>query len=464
MELKWRELKSKKKLIFVLIISICIQITIFQIIQLSNWISQKPINEPWFKFLTQTIEPFSDYKIWYQTFAKQTLYEGWLPYMKIFHIILPEEEWYHFWFVENEDLFLNFIYPPFFFYILILPSFISIQLIFLPLLLTNVLLPILIYKFLSNSFNQKVAEWGFIATAVNPLYIFYSGGLALNSSLITFFFVLTLYFISTSRYGYAIICLGITILFKQIIIFLAPPIIMYITLKSVIDKKVPFFNNYKKKFLLYSAILIIILFIGSLPWILIAPGNYLFTMLAPGIQPPTLLPTFHFPYPHYNYPIFWFDFLYSLKAPTFVFWIFGFLNFTYVGIIILEIVIMKILFKWHREGILNWVKFLDIIMYATFLSYLFFPRGLYKYYFSFYVPLVVLWICFHFGYKLANSNSKGTNWTLIIVLISIIFMLLPRTYYLLLIWGVFFYILKKNRILTKNLLDRTSIENHSTIS
>lgn len=464
MDIKWRDLKSKKKLIFVLLISICIQITIFQIIQLSNWISQKPSNEPWFKFLTQTIEPYSDYKIWYQTFAKQTLYDGWLPYMKIFNVILTEEEWYQFWFIDNEDLFLNFIYPPFFFYILILPSFISIHLMFLPLILTNVLLPIIIYKFLSKSFNQKVAEWGFIATAVNPLYLFYSGGLALNSSLITLFFILSLYYLSDNRYIYAILFLGISILFKQIIFFLAPPIVMYIALNSAIDKKYPSLNNYKKKIFFYSAILIIILFIGSLPWILITLGNYLFTMVAPGIQPPTLVPDFHLPYPHYNYPIFWFDFLYSLKAPYFLFWIFGFLNFSYVGIIILEIVIMKILYKWHRDGILNWVKFFDIIVYTTFLSYLFFPRGLYKYYFSFYVPLIVLWICFHFGYRLSNKNSKGTNWTLIIVLISIIFMLLPRTYYLLLIWGVFFYILKKNRILTENLRNGASIENESTIS
>ena len=464
MELKWRDLKSNKKLIFVLSISICIQITIFLIVQLSNWISQKPDDGFWFKFLTQTIEPYSDYKIWYQTFAKQTLYENWLPYLKLFHIELTEAEWYHYWFVENEDLFLNFIYPPFFYYILILPSFISIQLMFLPLLITNVLLPILIYKFLNNSFNQKVAEWGFIATAINPLYLFYSGGLALNSSLITFFFVLTLYFISTSRFGYSIVSFAVSILFKQIMIFLAPPIIMFITLKSAIDKKYPFLNNYKKKFFFYSAILGIILFLGSLPWFLIAPGNYLFTMIAPGVEHPTLVPTFHFPYPHYHYPIFWYDFLYSLKAPTFLFWIFGFLNFTYVGIISLEIVIMKILFTWHKKGILNWVKFLDIIMYSTFLSYLFFPRGLYKYYFTFYVPLVVLWVCFHFSYRLSKNNSKGTTWTLIIGLISIIFMLLPRTYYLLLIWGVFFYILKKNRILTEKMLNDTSTENVSMIS
>ncbi len=457
MELKWRDLKSKKKLIFVLIISICIQITIFLIIQLSNWISQKPIDEPWFTFLTQTIEPYSDYKIWYQTFVKQTLYEDWLPYMDILRINVPEAEWYHYWFIENKELFLNFIYPPFFFYILILPSFISIELVFLPLLLTNVLLPIVVYKFLSNNFTQKVAEWGFIATAVNPLYIFYSGGLALNTSLMTFFFVLSLYFISTNRFSLSIIFLAITILIKQIIIFFVPPIMIYIILKSFTDKEKASFYLYVKKFIIYFGILITILFLGSLPWILITPSNYLISILTPEIQVPTFLPPFHFPYPHYNYPIFWYDFLYSLKAPYLVFWFFGFLNFTYIGIISLEIVVISMLIYWHNKNILNWVKFLDIIIYTAFLSYLFFPRGLYKYYFSFYVPLVVLWICFHFGYRLSNNKSKRTNWILIIVLISIIFMLLPRTYYLILIWGLFFYILNQNHIFTDKMMSDISI-------
>ena len=463
MEFKWKDLKSKKKLIFVLIISISIQITIFLIIQVSNWISQRPINESWFVYLTQTIEPYSDYKIWYQTFVRQTFYEEWLPYMEILKIYVPEEDWYRFWFIENEDLFLNFIYPPLFFYILIIPSFISIELVFLPLLLTNVLLPIVIYKFLRKNFDQKVAEWGFIATAVNPLYIFYSGGLALNSSLVTFFFVLTLYFISTNRFSLSIIFLSISILFKQITIFFAPPIIIYLVLKSVSDKKETSFYLYMKKLFIYSGLLIIILFIGSLPWILITPGNYFTSLLTPGLRMPTLLPPFRFPYPHYNYPIFWYDFLYSLKAPYLVFWFFGFLNYTYIGIITLEVAVIGVLLNWKRKSYLNWVKFYDIIIYTTFLSYLFFPRGLYKYYFSFYVPLIVLWICFHFGHKLSNNNSKGTNWILIMVLFSIIFMLLPRTYYLILIWGVFFYILKKNRVLTKKLFNSASIDEYSMI-
>ncbi|MFX1477329.1 MAG: glycosyltransferase family 39 protein [Promethearchaeota archaeon] len=456
MQLKWSNLKSKKKLIFVLILSICIQITIFLIIQLSDWVSQRPVNEPWFVFLTQTIEPYSDYKIWYQTFARQTLYENWLPYIKILRINVPEAEWYRFWFIENEELYLNFIYPPFFFYILILPSLINVELVFLPLILTNILLPIIIYKFLKKSFNHRVAEWGFIATAVNPLYLFYSGGLALNSSLITFFFILTLYFISINRFGLSIVSLSVSILFKQIIIFLVPPIVIYIVLKSISNKSEASFIKYLKKFLLYSSTLLIILFFGSLPWIILTPENYIISLLTGGPQKPTFYPTFHFPYPHYNYPIFWFDFLYSFNAPYLVFWFFGFLNFTYIGVITLELVVIYTLIYWHNKSILNWVKFLDMIIYTTFLSYLFFPRGLYKYYFSFYVPLIILWVCFHFGDKISNINSKGKNWILISLLISMIFMLLPRTFYLILIWGIFFYLVKKNSTLTNTMLKSTS--------
>ena len=453
MKLKWIDVKLNKRILFIFIISLCIQISFFIIIQLSNWISQKPVDEPWFTFLTQTVEPYSDYKIWYQTFASQTLYEGWLPYLNILNIYVPEAEWYNFWFVYHEELFLNFIYPPFFYYILILPSLISVDFVFLPLLLANVFLPILIYKFLRNNFNRQVSEWGFIATCFNPLYIFYGGGLALNVSLITIFFVLTLYYISKNRFGLSIICLSISILFKQIMLLLVPPIVAYLAINSINNKIEVNIFNYLKKILFYCGIIVIILFFGSMPWILIAPVNYLSTMFSPGVQAPTLLPIFHFPYPYYNFPIFWYDFLYWFQAPYIVFWIFGFLNFTYIGIVALEFVMIIMIFYWKKRNILNWVKFLDILIYTLFLSYLFFPRGLYKYYFSFYIPMLIIWVTFHFGDTLSSKNSKKFIWILISIGISIFFMFLPRTLYLLLIWALFFYILMQNRSLMKRQKD-----------
>jgi len=458
MKFQLRNLKLNKKLIYIFVISISIQLTIFILIQISNWVSQREVDELWFVFLTQTIEPYTDYKMWYQPFTQQFLFKNWLPYIEIFEYPNKELnflEWYQFWVIEKHIFIRNFIYPPLFFYVLIIPSFISVELVFIPLLLANNLLPIVIYKFLRNIFTQKVAEWGFIATALCPLYLFYSGGLVLNTSLVTLFFILTLYYLSNNRYGYAILFLGITILFKQMMIFFIPPILVYIALKSISKEEASFFKH-SKSFLKYSAILGMTLFIGSLPWILITPINYIKSLLALGTLDLTFYPPLNLP--GYNHPIYWFDFLHGLGAPYIVLYVFGFLNFTFIGIILLEIVITILVYHWHRKNKLNWLKFLDILVYTAYLGFLFFPRGVYKYYFPFVLPLNVLWICYHFSHRLNNDNSKRRNWILIIVFVSLIFMLIPRLYYLLLIWAILIFIIIKNRYLEENEIFLNSVE------
>jgi len=455
-----RNLKSNKKLICVFIISISIQILIFILIQISNWISQIAVDEPWFNFLMQTIEPYTDYKAWYQPFTRQTLFKNWLPYLEIFKYPIKEENydaWFQFWFVEQHEFLRNFIYPPLFFYVLILPSIISVDLVFLPLLLANIILPIVMYNFLAKNFEQKVAEWGFIATALCPLYLFYTGGLVLNTSLVTLFFILTIYYLSDNRYGYTILFLGITILFKQMMIFFIPPILIYIVLKSTSKEEASFFKHIKI-FLRYTAILGIVLFIGSLPWIIITPVNYLRSLFALGTLEMTFYPPLNLP--NYNLPVYWFDFLHGLGAPYLVLYVFGFLNFTFIGILLLEIVITILVYNWHRKNKLNWLKFLDILVYTAFLSFLFFPRGVYKYYFPFLVPLIVLWVCYHFSDRLNTDYSKRRNWILIIVFGSIFFMLIPRLYYLLLIWVILIYIIIKNRLLGKNEIIHNSVKKY----
>ena len=193
-------LKRNRKLILIFLISVIIQIALLIIFQVFNWVSQHAINTPWFKFLMNTLEPYSDYIYWYQRFAKQFFYEKWLPYFnvptnpnKYRNLLLYIID------VIMGNTNLSFIYPPFFFYSIIIPASISIELVFLPLFLANLLLPIVVYKFLVIFTKKKVAKWGFIATALSPLLIFYNGGLLLNTSYVTLFFVIALYFMSFAQ-------------------------------------------------------------------------------------------------------------------------------------------------------------------------------------------------------------------------------------------------------------------------
>ena len=439
MIVSWRNLINRRKLIYMYLLSIIIQLTIFILIQSSSFLSQVRTDDPWFVFLTQTIEPYTDYKFWYQPIADQFLHKGWLPYVKLVNLVF------------NPQGLRPFIYPPLFFYVLIIPSFINIELVAVPLLLSNILLPVVVYKLLIKSFKQKVAEWGFIATAFCPLYLFYSGGLALNSSLMTLFFVLSIYYISINRFNIAIIMLSISILFKQVNVLLIPPILFYVILKSCSKREEVRIIDYIKNFLRYSLLLGILLILGSLPWVLIAPQNYISSLTAYGTFRPTLHPYFGVLYGHYNIPRYWYDFLIDLNPPYEVFYIFGFLNFTYLGLVITEIGVILLMFYWHFKKELNWIKFLNITIYTAFLTFLFFPRGNYKYYYTLFVPLIVLWICFNFGQKLLNNSSKRKQWILLIVILSIAFMLIHRYYYQLLVIGIFIYIIIQNRFISKKL-------------
>ncbi|MFX1477326.1 MAG: hypothetical protein ACFFCI_04270 [Promethearchaeota archaeon] len=385
----------------------------------------------------QTIEPYTDYKFWYQPTASQFLYNDWLPYIKLVNLF------------DNPEKLRPFIYPPLFFYVLIIPSFISLDLVAIPLLLSNILLPIVVYKFLNKSYTQKVAEWGFIATALCPLYLFYSGGMALNSSLVTFFFILSLYFTSIDRFNHAIIFLSISILFKQVALLMFPPILLYLTLESIKGKDKAKFLNFIKKFVQYLTIFGLVLFVGSLPWIMISPSNYIISLTAYGTFRPTLYPYFGPLYGHHNIPRFWYDFLIYLNPPYEVYYVFGFLNFSYVGLLITEVLVIIIIFYWYYKNNLDKQKFLNIILYTAFLTYLFFPRGNYKYYYSFFVPLIILWICSNYNLILLENKFKRRNWILIVGLVSIAFMLIHRNYYQLLVWGIFIYIIIQNRILNK---------------
>ena len=76
-------LKRNRKLILIFLISVIIQIALLIIFQVFNWVSQHAINTPWFNLLMNTLEPYSDYRYWYQRFAKQFFYEKWLPYFNV---------------------------------------------------------------------------------------------------------------------------------------------------------------------------------------------------------------------------------------------------------------------------------------------------------------------------------------------------------------------------------------------
>ncbi|MFX1374308.1 MAG: hypothetical protein ACFFA0_00710 [Promethearchaeota archaeon] len=433
-------LKANKILVISYIIGLSIQILFILGFNIYNWISQIPRNSLLFEFFRTSLEPYQDYQIWYKSFVDNFVHEGWIPYSFSF----PDSELYTDWFSYFWDLFVGirqyyYVYPPFFLYIISLPGLFHVNLIFIPLLTATNLLPIVIYKFLSNSFNQKVAEWGFLATSLCPLLIFYNGGLLLNTSVVALFFVITLYLISIQKFKIACIFLSISFLFKQIILFFILPALFYMVLKSCRKGEEKFILHYIKKLVLYSSLIIGTFLIGSLPWILLNPTRYINSIFL--TQSVRFDPAFITP--QHNTPVHWYSFLVALELPYWVLYIVGFLNFTSIGIIITEILAVILLHYWYSHDKLNWIRFLDLIVFTALLSHLFFPRGVYKYYFTFIVPLVILWLASYYYNDLTSKNNKNLRLLCYFISISIAIILIPRFYYLLLIWSVLILMIRK---------------------
>ena len=381
------------------------------------------------QLLTSTLEPYFDYRFYYIKFVNGFVYGGWLPYLSN---------------MTFNSVLVPFVYPPLFLYILSLPTLINVNLVFLPLFLADILLPIIVYKFLIKSTDQKVAEWGLLATVLCPLTILYTGGLFLNTSLVTLFFIIALYFLSIKKYNWATFFLAIAILSKQTAIFFVYPILTYIFLKYRETNQTKLI--FLKRAILNLGILVLTLFLGSLPWILIAPEQYL-SNLSMG-QNPTLFPEFLTP--GSTWPLNWYSFLIPIKSPFWLLYLLGFLNFTLTGILVVEIVDLYLLIRWYRKKTLNWIKILDLIVYTAILTHLFFPRGTYKYYFTFHVPLIVLWICFHYRESLRSDLSKWKKIFFLFITISLAFLLMYRYFYLLIVWAIFFLMLRKNIQLNHN--------------
>jgi hypothetical protein len=445
-------LKTQKKLILAFLISLVIQVVLFLGFNYFNWLSIISRNSFFYDFFRYSLEPYQDYQIWYKSFVENFLHEEWIPYTAFF----PDMGDYTDYFSYIWDLFVGisqyyYIYPPFFLYIIALPGLVDINLIFIPLLITTNLLPIIIYKFLSIQLNEKVAEWGFLATVFCPLLVFYNGGLLLNTSLVTLFFIITLYLVFIKKYKAACILLAISFLFKQIVIFFILPVLAYIIIESSKNREGKFLINYLKYLFLYTSIIFGVLILGSLPWIIINPSGYIKCIFVS--QGFSFLPDFYIP--NSNSPIHWYSFLAGLNLPYWIQYIIGFLTFSTIGIIIIEIIFIVLLHHWYYQNSLNWLKFLDIITYTAFFSHLFFPRGVYKYYFAFHIPIIILWLGFHFNEILREKKNLRTRWFIYFMGLTSLILIIPRNFYLLLIWAIIIIIIRKTQDMNKTFQNKT---------
>lgn len=190
------------------------------------------------------LETFTDFHVYYLSWL-HALGSGLLPYRDFFYQ-----------------------YPPLFLYLL-LPFYLSEGALgaAIPIILADSGSAILIYLMVKRVSGEAPAVSAGIAYALSPLALLCEGTLLLSGQPMLFFMLLAIYLLQRKRPLYSSLSLAIAVLFRQEAMFLAPLFIPYLL------------KYYKEDTAKAALVFIGVLLAVSLPFLLLAPLQYVNAMV-----------------------------------------------------------------------------------------------------------------------------------------------------------------------------------------
>lgn len=264
----------------------------------------------------------------------------------------------------------HYAYPPLFLYLL--TPFALVQLppwtMALPLFAFDVASVILVYLIACKLMTHGEAFIASLAFAMAPINLWYNDFLWLNPPPMTFFILLAIYAFLSEKYGTSFVCLAIATLFKQIAFSLYP--IFLVALLNRSDRRAVIKNA-----LLYG----VICFLGSLPYIVTIPRYYLWLLGVPGIGSGWS-------------PV---KFTYYFGSPTSLAIVFGEDAYDPAKPLLWVALILSFVFlSWriYKTKIVDGIGFVASVLNALLLFHIFFPRGIYKYYYASITPFHAMFI------------------------------------------------------------------------
>ncbi len=424
-------IKNNQGFVVALIIAAVIRIFIF----LHAVIDYNTIGSPWlgngsYTFLGITIhfefEGYTDYSFYYTRWVDAFI-NGAIPYASQL-----DNLWY--------------FYPPMYLYIitlgrLILPvnQFWDVGVV---IALLDYLMAFPVYGIANNIFhNKKYATIAAISVLFNPINLFYSTYLWLNTPVFIFFWLVGFYFMTKEQYKYAAIFIGIAAMTKQIAFFLVLPLLAA-ALKKEYDK-IDLYKFIKTIIILAATVLII-----STPYIFINV-DYIHDIIS---KASGFLYTDLDKLPNYSSPIqFEIPFIF-LNAPLEIRMALAILVATDILLLITllnSFYFMLMTKKETNNDPMFYRKLLFITMIMFMLVHLFSPRGCYKYY---WVAITPFWALFNYPSAFeqkSNINIKGASIGFLkVISFSLIIMMLSRYIYLL--SGLFIIVIYVIEYMIKN--------------
>ena len=323
-------------------------------------------------------EAWKDYAYAYVP-TVQAFKEGYLPYRDFFHA-----------------------YPPLFLYALTLFSFLPyIWSMALPLVISDALTVMPVYLVGKRLLSERYAFITSLLFALAPINLFYVDYVRLNPPMATLFLMASIYFLLARRYDFSAFTLAISIGFKQTSLLALPLVLLFLAKKLS-----------HKMALRYFVIIASVCFAFSIPYILVEPRLYLYSIFRVPISSWGELPENYFQLGFTNPPgsttidtatLDWYELKWmkyvplnapaSLSLPIFIFLLPETTSDMYFKVdVVLMIVLLAayglLLYKTRKKEQFEETALIKYLLYSLLVLFTFNP--VYKYYVAGITPFLSL--------------------------------------------------------------------------
>ncbi|HUU79079.1 MAG TPA: hypothetical protein VMX55_12095 [candidate division Zixibacteria bacterium] len=308
--------------------------------------------------------------------------------------------WVNFWYKDDWYPFTNwqdtvsgdpwyyYSYPPIFLYFLVSiwrPGMTDIW-IAMPMILADAACAGMIYLILNEIFKERkaIAFLGGVLMVLAPVNVIYDGVYWLNPGPVTLLTLISFFFVVKRKWWQAFFWLALATMTKQNALFLTYPIFMIMLGEKVHKKGVKkgSFESILNVGLFISTCLLI-----SIPWIFITPLQYGVHLLFPGkfLQ---LNSSVESPPPGQPNTFSWALYVYNIRGVVLDIVAFG-INSMILMIAAASIITIYLLWRAFR-GKMDNIEFFEMIAIYMILTHIFMPRGVFKFYSAYYIPVILL--------------------------------------------------------------------------
>lgn len=320
---------------------------------------------------------YADFDYYYVEWATAWFEEGWYPYTDWIGMTLGDPLYYY-------------SYPPIFLYLLLLiwrPGM-SIIWLAMPLIVTDAACAGMVYliveKLVKRPGSKGIAFFAGMLMVLAPINVIYNGVYWLNPGPVILVTLICFYYIIDRKWWQVFFWLAIATMTKQDALFFTYPLFFVMLGEKVKEKgikKASFESGSNVMLFICVGILI------SIPWIFLTPIRYFGHMLFPG-KILTTEPIVGEPVPGQPMPLSYSLYFYNVRG--FILDIIAFLVNSML-LMILSASVIGVYLLWRSfKGKIDTIEIFELLAVYTIWTHLFMPRGVFKFYSTYYVPIILI--------------------------------------------------------------------------